>query len=56
MRNELRAFGSYSSNKGRMLRVDVVLCSGEAYCLKENAAKEKIKGNDIALATNRISF
>ena len=39
-----------------MLRVDVVRCSGEAYCLDENAAKEKISGNSIVLATNRLGL
>ena len=53
---DLRLYGSFNGARTRRLTLNVLTCSGHDYCLDHNLAKNRLKGNYIALITNRIRF
>ena len=53
---ELHLYGSYHSTRGRILTMQVDLCSEHEYCMNETEAKNALIGNFIGLVTNRIRF
>lgn len=54
--DKLSVFGSYSSDRGRMINIVLDRCLGQDYCLGEQEIKEWFRSKYIFLRMNRIRF